>query len=351
MKPTAAPREFARPFEKRFLSHLLRGSGALLGVLPRPGGETHVGGIEADPDSPLRGDLRIKRNWPAIMKHVEPRDFLGNPLETLKVIPRFLSLDRRLAGSLGRSSRLLEPRGPAKKKVKNPERFWGEFEELSRREGVDLVGYTPVPPNLIFKGGSIRYGNAVVLAMEMRKEEIDTAPRIAAGMEAWRVYTDLGDAACRLADFLLERGRGVQISHPMGGLLLYPPLAVLAGLGWQGRTGHLITPRFGPRQRLCAILTDAELPPKKAAPRTVGRQFCIDCGRCVKECPAGAFLAEPVRNGEGVYTRIDFARCFPKFAALHGCAVCLKVCPMGRGGRGTEGRDATGGKNGKQRIS
>ncbi len=163
----------------------------------------------------------------------------------------------------------------------------------------------------------------------MKEKEIETAPRIRAGIEAWRVYTDLGDAACRLAETLHERGFGAQVSHPLGGILLYPPLGVLAGFGWQGRAGNLITPRFGPRQRLAAVLTDAELPPKEQAAE-VGRQFCIDCGMCVKACPTGAILAEPVRNGEGVWTRIDVTRCFPKFAAAHGCGVCLKVCPMGR---------------------
>jgi epoxyqueuosine reductase len=64
--------------------------------------------------------------------------------------------------------------------------------------------------------------------------------------------------------------------------------AVSCGLGEIGRNNLLLTPEFGPHQRLCAIVTEA---PLEADPR---RDFtlCDNCGRCVKACPSGALKAD-----------------------------------------------------------
>lgn len=64
-----------------------------------------------------------------------------------------------------------------------------------------LIGYTKVPRTLIFKGKKILFPNAIVLAMEMRKSEIDKAPEQEAGIETMRVYAELGEAANNNSQF------------------------------------------------------------------------------------------------------------------------------------------------------
>jgi len=66
--------------------------------------------------------------------------------------------------------------------------------------------------------------------------------------------------------------------------------AVLSGLGTQGKNSLLITPDFGPRVFLIAVLTSAEL--KSDSP--FEHDFCEDCERCIKACPTNAII-EPYK--------------------------------------------------------
>ena len=53
--------------------------------------------------------------------------------------------------------------------------------------------------------------------------------------------------------------------------------------------GTLITPEFGPRVRLCKVLTD--LPLKPTAPVDFGvTEFCQICEKCAEYCPSQAIL-------------------------------------------------------------
>lgn len=64
--------------------------------------------------------------------------------------------------------------------------------------------------------------------------------------------------------------------------------AVLCGLGEIGLSGTLLTDEFGPLQRYCFILTDAELP----ATPLPQPHLCDQCGACVQACPGGAISAD-----------------------------------------------------------
>ncbi|MBT3380887.1 MAG: epoxyqueuosine reductase [Lentisphaerae bacterium] len=64
--------------------------------------------------------------------------------------------------------------------------------------------------------------------------------------------------------------------------------AFLCGLGEIGYSKMLLTPQFGPRQRVGIIITDAELEPDPLYPDTDGPQLCNRCMACVKDCPGEA---------------------------------------------------------------
>lgn len=61
--------------------------------------------------------------------------------------------------------------------------------------------------------------------------------------------------------------------------------AYLAGLGEIGYSKMLLTPQFGPRQRVGIVLTELELEPD---PIYDGPQLCNQCMACVNACPGKA---------------------------------------------------------------
>ncbi len=108
------------------------------------------------------------------------------------------------------------------------------------------------------------------------------------------------------------------------GIMPFGLLAEMAGLGTQGWHSMLLTPEYGPRLRLSALITDAALEPTAA-----GEPYdpCPTCGgACVKICPAGA-IPRPRPGGR---VRIDRFKCSTTINASGGCSECLKVCPAGR---------------------
>ncbi|MFO8008078.1 MAG: 4Fe-4S dicluster domain-containing protein [Candidatus Brocadiia bacterium] len=85
---------------------------------------------------------------------------------------------------------------------------------------------------------------------------------------------------------------------------------VAAGLGELGHSKLLLTPQFGPRQRVFVVLTDAELEPDPLFTGSV----CDECGLCVEACPADAIPTErsaEVPVGERLYSHapLDCATC------------------------------------------
>ena len=196
---------------------------------------------------------------------------------------------------------------------------------LARGQGAGLIGYTKLPYELIFKDRAVMFDAAIVLGTQLDQQAVADAPSQDTYVDSINSYDVLGSAANLLAKQLRDLGFAAHVSHPLGGLVLYPPLAAKAGLGKLGRHGLLITPQYGPRQRLAAVFTNISNLPFV----DVGYQIndsCENCGRCQKACPAQAFFDEPIWHSTGRRTSVDEAKCSVQFAKSFSCSVCLRVC-------------------------
>ena len=81
--------------------------------------------------------------------------------------------------------------------------------------------------------------------------------------------------------------------------------AVRCGLGERGFHGALLTDDFGPMQRVCFILTNAEIEPDPV----VAPHLCDRCGECAKGCPGRCVAADG---------RIDPWRCAVYYNGANG---------------------------------
>ncbi len=107
------------------------------------------------------------------------------------------------------------------------------------------------------------------------------------------------------------------------GHLSHRQIARLAGLGRIGRSGLLVTPRFGARIRLATVLTDMPVYLNDA----LEKQDCGECVRCISLCPAGAIKENPEDfDREACFAQLDLFR-KKRQIGHHICGICVKACP------------------------
>lgn len=117
------------------------------------------------------------------------------------------------------------------------------------------------------------------------------------------------------------------------GLFQHKTAAALAGLGWIGKSGLLVTPEFGPRVRLATVLTDLAL---EVSDKRM-ENGCGSCMRCVQACPAMAMTGENYQPGAPRAAILDARACseymkrkFQHIGRGAVCGICMRVCPYGQ---------------------
>jgi epoxyqueuosine reductase len=120
-----------------------------------------------------------------------------------------------------------------------------------------------------------------------------------------------------------------------GGVFL-KDAAVLAGLGVIGRNNLLVTPEYGPRIRLRAMLVEVE----GDSPETLGFDPCTTCDTpCTRACPRQAFArgsyhrtscAEQMSHDEANRIRVSGAEEGPgQLRCVRYCRACELACLVG----------------------
>ena len=110
-------------------------------------------------------------------------------------------------------------------------------------------------------------------------------------------------------DFYNEATRSSSLPHKK--------IAVMAGLGWIGKSNLLITPNYGSALSMCSVLTDLPIPTDNAPMLT---SQCEPCSLCRDICPTGAIHGIAWEPGIHRDRIVDIKIC-------EGCLKCLIHCP------------------------
>ncbi len=251
-----------------------------------------------------------------------------------------------------------------------------EIARFALQEGADLTGMVSVenlmkphpwrPP----EGVMPEVQSVIIFALKHSDGALDSPIMRNALMDTITIYHELCRIGYRLTRFLEKKGvRGVWI-HPaypvewsletrgLVGDFSLRHAAVSAGMGFIGRNNLLVTPQFGPRVRLGAVLTNARLESKA---QKMERK-CKDCQVCIDQCPGKAisqdgvdlrrctpFVAGPASLGSMIKFITDLVDQpkdeikkmikSPQFWNFHqalqigssvDCLTCMSSCPLGK---------------------
>ncbi len=164
-------------------------------------------------------------------------------------------------------------------------------------------------------------------------QRINESPGAEASAATALAYSQMAELSASLAKYIRALGYP---AIPCGNDTVQSiPLAIDAGLGELGRNGLLLTPEYGPRQRICKVFTDLPLAPDQ--PIDFGIQsFCETCHICANVCPVNAIrheerTTEPtsISNREGILRwPVDVAQCYLFWQENgHDCSNCVAACP------------------------
>ena len=249
---------------------------------------------------------------------------------------------------------------PEKMAVPDPEAMSEIVKDTALFLGASLVGITVLDSRWVYSKGWERYGHkvieldqmippsikyAVVMAIETNYDFVRHAPTAKASAAAGLGYSKMALLSPSLAKFIASLGYTAIACGNDTALSI--PLAVDAGLGQLGRLGTLMTPEFGPRVRLCKVLTD--LPLKPTSPIDFGvTEFCDACEKCAEYCPSQSILygkrtakaRTPSTNPGVLKWPLDGEKCLRywyKNGAKTGtgmyhidCYQCINVCPFNK---------------------
>jgi reductive dehalogenase len=252
------------------------------------------------------------------------------------------------------------PWTPEKFQADDPAKMTEIVQETALFLGASLVGVTELNRNWMYKPAWHRYDHreidldsllpstiryAVVMAVETNHDFVKHAPTAKASAAAGLGYSKMAFLSPSMAKFIASLG--YQAIACGNDTVLSVPLAVDAGLGQLGRFGAVITPEFGPRVRLCKVLTD--LPLKTTGPIDFGvTEFCDHCEKCAEFCPSQAILygkrthkaRTPSTNPGLLKWPFDGEKCL-RFWYRNGaktgkgmyhidCYQCINVCPFNK---------------------
>lgn len=225
-----------------------------------------------------------------------------------------------------------------------------ELKTYCRDQGAQLVGIADLDP--LRKGLQTEpkdllnpYTSAISISVELDMKavaEMHGEPTPAYADNCKTLNRKLNSITESIVDWIRSRGfkgEAVPASRKLveggtEGSVSHKAIAIMAGLGWQGKNLLVVTPQYGPRVRLSSVLTNIPLTFDSPI-----KNRCGHCTSCFEACPVGA-----IKNAKTEFhyadrnEAIDLDKCHNntlKFVDVPGvgytfCGQCIPVCPYGK---------------------
>ena len=219
------------------------------------------------------------------------------------------------------------------------------LKELLWEKGASLIGFSDISQLPDNKG----YIGAITIGYKLLDEYFEQInENKGPTFEYFHHYRDVNTALDQMAlftatylDRLGYKSMTIAASQssntdPYKGAFSHKTAAVLAGLGWIGKSGIFISDEYGGRVRFATVLT---MMPLKAE-KPISENKCGSCMLCFKACPAGAILGKNYVMGDARETIFDAEKCssyMKKYYQNVGrgsvCGQCIAVCPKYKGSK------------------
>lgn len=236
---------------------------------------------------------------------------------------------------------------PASQKVlMSPERYTEKIKGFAHLLGADMVRIGPLNPAWVYShvgrshypgkiiGPAIKlpHNSAIVVAVPLNREMVRQAPELGINLETVRNYLKLATIVVTLARYIRALGYSARAHDVHNYQILIPPVAIDAGLGELGRSGVLVTEKYGSAVKIAAVTT--EIPLVYDNPVDIGvEEFCSECRICGEYCPVGAI---PIKQEKKVVRgirkwKLNDNACYGYWRKVSSdCGICLAVCPWSR---------------------
>jgi ferredoxin len=214
----------------------------------------------------------------------------------------------------------------------SPEQLKAAISARAEELGISAIGFAAFDEKYSFAEHRSEHTHptVIVCVLDQPWEATQTAPSVLAERAAFRTYSGLMSLTAELAESIQALGHEAR-PQSVAAEMVTIHYGVEAGLGQLGLNGQLLTPEAGSRCRLGILTIDAPVPYDRPVDYGM-HKICDECRACVRRCPVGAIPAKRANHRGVTKAKIKTERCFPLVAREHGCAVCMKVCPIQRYG-------------------
>jgi reductive dehalogenase len=180
---------------------------------------------------------------------------------------------------------------------------------------------------------------SVQMSEELYKRVVGHAPTPLSSSTTGLAYARGRNVIDRLQTFLYLIGYQGLMGTWENGLGMAPALGIMAGLGELSRLNKIVSPEYGPMQRVFKMVTDLPLAPTQPIDAGIMR-FCRTCKKCAEVCPSGTISTEtdPFWEVKGPWNNPghrawfdDAPNCLAYWIkSTSSCATCLAICPFAK---------------------